>query len=579
MLPPAFKALDDPLVLTLVKLPTLVLGVTVLVWVLRRWVPTELAERNARRQQELELRARLEQSLKDVKESEERFRLAAGGSRDAVWDWDLQTNALFSSPRFAEMLGYTPGTLVIDGHSLQKVFHPDDLGPTTQAIKAACAGETPTYDLRHRMLRADKSVLHVHSTATVIRDQAGVALRLVGFSRDVTDEVNAQAMRVQSEKLESLGLLAGGIAHDFNNLLAVLSASLTLAERQLQTGRPVHETLATAALAIDRGAVLTRQLLAFAGKEQRTQHRLDLNRLVEANVALLSVSLSPSVKLEARLAPELPAILADDAQLQQVVMNLITNAAEAIGPAGGTVTVQTSLGAPGALSTALLGQLPRGPTVILRVCDTGAGMSPEVKARIFDPFFSTKGSGRGLGLAALSGILRAHGAAVDLVTAPGEGTTFTLCFPALAAPAAKPDAPARAKAPTPLPVAPGALSITVLVVDDEALLRRSASRLLRHLGCGVAEANDGQEALARVRASPAGFDLVLMDVTMPVMDGFEAARQIQLLAPGLPIILSSGYAQDFEARLPPGVLTLPKPYNGEQLERLVRAALRTAPAA
>lgn len=573
VLPEAFKALGNPLMLTLVKLPAVAIGVAVLVWVIRWWVPTELADRQTRREQELTLRTQLEASLEQVKESEERFRVAASASRDAVWDWDLQSDRIFTSPRFAEMLGYQLSEWTATVETFKRIVHPDDFPVVLKSIKDFRKGRIPAYDLRYRMLRQSGEIIHVHTSGTLLRDSSGVARRFVGFTRDITDEVAAELARVQTQKLESLGLLAGGIAHDFNNLLAVLSASLALAERQAQTGRSVQETLGTASLAVQRAAVLTRQLLAYAGRARLAQQPLDLNQLVRSMVDLFAISVSRKVRIDTHLAATLPSVLADDGQLQQVLMNLITNASEAIGDREGLITLETAQLTLTHQPPDVVGDAPLGPTVVIRVKDTGAGMTPEVKARIFDPFFSTKGSGRGLGLAALSGILRGHGGAFGLVTKPGEGTTFSIYLPALPAhiqPA--PAAAAAANGTTPL-------TARVLVVDDEALLRRSAARLLKHMGCAVIEANDGKQALEHVRTEPGAFDLVLMDVTMPVMDGFEAARLMHELAPGLPIILSSGYAHDFEARLPEGVLTLPKPYDGEQLERTVRSALAKALAA
>ena len=315
-----------------------------------------------------------------------------------------------------------------------------------------------------------------------------------------------------------------------------------------------------------RAATLTRQLLAYAGHSKHSQVPLDLNRLVDTMGDLLTVSVSRKVKLARVLAPGLPAVLADDGQLQQVVMNLITNASEAIGDREGSVTLRTELLNLDAPPPDVVGPAPRGRVVRLSVTDTGVGMSAEVRAHLFDPFFSTKGSGRGLGLAALAGILRSHGGAIGLTTEPGQGSTFQVYLPALETPAPAPAAITRT-ASTPL-------EARVLLVDDEPLIRRTAGRLLRMLGCTVDEASTGLEAVARVTAKPDQFDVVLMDLTMPEMGGYEATRRIAVIAPGLPVVISSGYsADDDPGPLPDGVRSLSKPYSARTLEALLREVM------
>ncbi len=569
LLSESFKVLSQPIFLTLVKLLNVVVATVVLGWLVRLWVPTELARRASQRAAEEKLRQELEVSLRAARESEERFRLASSASRDFVWDFDLRAGTVFTSPRFAENLGYTADEWPATSEPWLRVVHPEDKERVLGAIRAVREGGAPTYDVKHRALRKDGSVVYLHATGVAVRDAAGQATRFVGFTRDVSADVAAEAAHVQMQKLESLGLLAGGIAHDFNNLLTVLSASLSLAERQAERGQNVKETLNTAALAVTRATVLTRQLLAYAGRGKLSQHPLDLNQLVGAMFELLTVSIPRKVSLERVLQGGLPRVLADDGQLQQVVMNLITNAAEAIGDREGTVTLRTETLTLDASPADVTGLAPLGRVVRLTVTDTGSGMSPEVKARLFDPFFSTKGPGRGLGLAALLGILRSHGGAIGLTSEPGRGTTFAVYLPALT----ETDRGAVVAA---APVPPSPLRARVLLVDDEPLLRRSASRLLTALGCTVDEACTGLEAVEKVRAQPGQFDVVLMDLTMPEMDGYEATQRIAVLAPDLPVVLSSGYsAVDAPGGMPEGVRTLAKPYDVAKLEAVLREA--TAP--
>jgi two-component system, cell cycle sensor histidine kinase and response regulator CckA len=557
LLHPVFKALGEPLFLTQVKLLNVMVAVVVLFWLVRRWVPTELKQRAAQREE-------LEASLRAVRESEERFRLAAAASRDFVWDCDLLTQQVYMSPRFVELLGYDPKTTA--GDPWLGLVHPDDREPVTLAARSAIQTGN-AFEQRHRAVKKDGTVVQLHASGMVVRDAQGRPTRFLGFTRDITQEVAAEASRVQSQKLESLGLLAGGIAHDFNNLLTVLSGSLSHIEHQLADKEPVDETLSTANVAVKRATALTRQLLAYAGRSKLAHAPIDLNRLVDTMGELLSVSVSRKVKLERVLAAQLPAVMADEGQLQQVVMNLITNASEAIGDREGVITLRTALVELSAPPADVVGHPPEGRVVKLVVSDTGQGMNAEVKARIFDPFFSTKGSGRGLGLASLVGILRTHGGAIGLISEPGRGSTFTVYLPALSVMAPVPHPVVKAE-----PAAP--LNARVLLVDDEEMIRRTARRLLRSLGCTVEEATTGVEAVAKVTASPAAFDVVVMDLTMPEMDGYEATRRIAELAPSLPVVLSSGYsASDDPGLLPEGVRSLAKPYDRSTLERLLREVL------
>ncbi len=567
LLPATFKALGDPTFLTLVKLLNVLVAVVVLVWLVRRWVPTELAERAAARAAETKLREELEASLRAVRESEERFHLAADASRDFLFDHDLRTGVVFGSPRFPELLGYAPHEWPATLEPWLQAVHPEDAERVRAALRDVVAGKSRTYEQRHRVVAKDGRVLHVLVSGLVVRDADGKATRFVGFTRDVTREVAEEAARVQTQKLESLGLLAGGIAHDFNNLLTVVSASLSIAERQLDRPDTLKDTLGTATLAVTRATSLTRQLLAYAGRSKVAQKPVDLNHVVSAMGELLSVSVSRKVKFQRVLAPSLPPVKGDDGQLQQVVMNLITNAAEAIGDREGTVTLTTDEVVLDAPPPDVVGPAPSGRVVRLRVSDTGVGMTAEVKARIFDPFFSTKGSGRGLGLAALAGILRSHDGAIGLQSEPGRGTTFSVYLPALAS--------SQKPAPTPAARPNGqALQARVLLVDDEALLRRSAGRLLQLLGCEVDEAVTGADAVAKVTAAPERYDVVLMDVTMPEMDGYEATRRLATIAPKLAVVLSSGYsASDDAGALPTGVRALAKPYDARQLEAVLRDVL------
>ncbi|MGV3620282.1 MAG: hybrid sensor histidine kinase/response regulator [Archangium sp.] len=556
--PAAFKPLGEPVFLSSVKAMTLLLGVVVLLGVARIWLPTELSQRRAQRDAEEALRRQLEVSLRESREREAQLRLVSEASRDGIWEDDLRTGQITLSPRFWEMMGLAAG----DAREWNEHVHPEDKQRVRDAYRGYVEGTQPRFDVRYRFLHPDGRTLHFHARALTTRDEDGTPARLVGFARDITADVEAEEARVQTQKLEGLGVLAGGLAHDFNNLLTAMKSSLSVMEAQSRRGESLEEPLSTAQQAVTRAAALTRQLLAYAGRTNLSQHPLDLNHVVQDIGALLKATMPKGVTLQQELAASLPGVLGDDGQLQQAVMNLITNAAEALDGKEGTVRLRTEslvleTEPPGARTP-----MPRGRVVCLTVEDTGCGMSPEVMKRMFDPFFTTRGVGRGLGLAALSGILRKHGSGITVHSEPGRGTTCRVYFPALAAPVAPPvEKPQRS----------GKLSARVLLVDDEALIRRSAARLLVMLGCTVEEAGSGDDAVKRVTASPAAFDVVLMDLTMPGMDGFEATRRIGEVAPGLPVVVSSGYtAVDLPPQLPPSTRSLAKPYDVGRLEALLK---------
>ncbi len=426
-----------------------------------------------------------------------------------------------------------------------------------------------------------KGVLAV-ATRRPIQDPAELESLLKIFSsrasaelqrRLVEDERLAMERRIQhSQKLESLGVLAGGIAHDFNNLLTAVLGHLSLAQVKLDAASPAQVHLDAMERIVHRASDLTRQMLAYSGKGRFVVKSHDVNQVIREMTHLLEVSISKKASLRLDLAPGLPPIEADAAQIQQVVLNLVTNASDAIGDAEGIIRVTTAFQT---LDTAYLDQVLQGqamtpgPFVILEVGDTGCGMTAEVMARIFDPFFTTKPNGHGLGLSAIQGILRGHRAGMRIYSEPGRGTTFKVFFPATpqGVVAGSSEAAAPAEAP---------LSGTVLLVDDEEIITLAVTGMLDALGLQTRVAHNGREALELFRRERDHLDLVLMDLTMPQMDGREAFRAIHAEAPDLPVVLSSGYneqesIQEFIGRGVAGFLQ--KPYTLQALAQAIRPPL------
>jgi PAS domain S-box-containing protein len=375
-------------------------------------------------------------------------------------------------------------------------------------------------------------------------DEKGEPFLLLGISENITERRAMEAAVRQTQKLESLGVLAGGIAHDFNNLLTAILGNLGLASLQVSEDHPIQRFLDKAKTTSLRAAELTRQMLAYAGKGVFTVKPLDLSQVAEEITNLLEVSISKRVRLQFGFSRGLPCINADPAQIQQVVMNLVTNASEAIGEAEGDILLATGLTELTATRAATLhpgSPIPPGRYVTLCVKDTGVGMSAEVLSQIFDPFFTTKFSGRGLGLSTMLGILRAHHAGIGITSEPGRGTEFHLYFPEYGLGPTEDKTPSDPAVATPLPG-------VVLLVEDEPEIRKATGAMLHQAGFEVLEAVDGAEACEVFRQAHPRIQVILMDLNMPQMDGRSAAREILAIDPKARILLTSGFPMDMSAQ-------------------------------
>jgi two-component system CheB/CheR fusion protein len=398
--------------------------------------------------------------------------------------------------------------------------------------------------------------------------------RILLAIEDVTESRHAEEEARKSQKMEAIGYLAAGLAHDFNNLLTGVLGNASLVLDTLPEGRPERVALETVIGGAQHCAELTRQLLAYAGKGRFYLERVNLSDVVVQTGRLIHPSAPSSVQIRLDLAKDPPLLLADSSQMQQVVMNLMINGVEAIGEAGGILQVRTGrraiTGEP--LPDAILSDNPApGEYVFLEVVDNGSGMDEQTMRRIFDPFFSTKFVGRGLGLAAVLGIVRQHRGIVQLHSVLGRGTSFTVLFPVGEA----------ALLPATEDVRQEDLrgSGTVLVVDDEDLIRNFSKSALQRYGYTVLVAADGYEAVRLVRERVGEIALVLLDVAMPGMDGFETLEGIRKVRPGIPIMVSSGFGDsDVEARFAGRHIAgfFQKPYTAQQLARKVKECLTFA---
>jgi two-component system cell cycle sensor histidine kinase/response regulator CckA len=418
----------------------------------------------------------------------------------------------------------------------------------------------------------DGSFYWVDTTIVPFLGEDGAPLQFVAIRADITQRKEAEDALRQAQKLESLGVLSGGIAHDFNNLLTIIMGNANLAASHLPPESPAQSYLAQVERATLRAADLTRQLLTYAGKGRMQVIELNLNRLVVEMTQLLTVSISKKAVIRYDLAPDLPGILADPSQMQQLFMNLVTNASEAVGDeAGGLITIRTGVQKiDDTYSGSLLPALPlaAGTYVSMEVSDTGCGMAPEVLERIFDPFFTTKFTGRGLGLSAMLGILRGHHGSLKVYSEVGRGTVFRLFLPAVI--------PDKQEPASVRPTTGWRGHGLLLLVDDEPSARAVARSMAEDLGFHVLEAADGQEALALFELRHSEIALVLMDLTMPHMDGGQAFLRMHGVNPNIPVVLTSGYSeQDVLAEFLGSGLAgfLPKPYQSRQFMTILRHAL------
>jgi len=478
----------------------------------------------------------------------------------------------YVSPNVLAILGYSPDDLVSGRVLYDSLVHPQDVAAIHKAAAGYKAQGLTHYEQQYRLRNAAGEYRWFYDFSTIVAGQGSDPGYHLGYLLDLTDRRQAEEALRHTQKLESLGVLAGGIAHDFNNLLTVMLGNLNLAQLRLPDTSPARPYLANMEATVLRATELTKQMLAYSGRGHFQVKPHDLNAVVRNLTHLLEVSISKKVRLQLDLEPTLPAIQADAAQLQQVVMNLVTNASDAIGDQAGTIHITTSVQHLDAriLRNEYRSDAPQpGRHVVLEVEDTGSGMAAEVMERIFDPFFTTKATGRGLGLSAMLGILRGHGAGLNIASQVGRGSRFKLCFPTVdeaALPAAHED-----PAPNQMP-----LHGLVLLVDDEEQIIEATGQALESLGFRVVAARDGLEALDRFQEHRKDLRLVLMDLTMPRMDGREAFQAMRGLDPVIPVVLSSGFTeQDSLQTFPDGGPAgfLQKPYQLKDLRTAIERAL------
>lgn len=517
-------------------------------------------------------------------ESESRFRQLAEHLEQVFWIYDAQSSTyLYISPAFETIWGRSLPTeqrLTIEDVWL-KTIHPDDQPEVGASLTEQHHREST--DLYYRIVRPDGSVRYIHDRGYAIRNAQGRITRMVGIAEDITErrvaeqEQSRLQERIQNaQRLESLGILAGGIAHDFNNLLTVILGSATMARESLDDPKQLDEILANIETTTQRAADLTKQILAYAGKGRFVVETINLSVLVKEMSVLLNTQVSRRATLQLDLASELPAIVADATQIRQVVLNLITNAVEAVdGRPNGLVQVKTTVQylQPDQLHSPHSNQdLPGGQYVCLEVVDNGCGMSQETLQRIFDPFFTTKFTGRGLGLAAVLGIVRGHNGSLLVQSELGKGSRFTVYFPV------KPDS---THLPTQGPPSGVDLSVrfsgTVLVAEDDESIRAITVTTLAQQGFEVLQAADGQDGCELFAQHADRIRLVILDMIMPRCNGIEMLRFIRQIRRDVPVLLISGYSeQEVKSQIGDEFISgfLPKPFRVHEILKAVQKILR-----
>ena len=415
------------------------------------------------------------------------------------------------------------------------------------------------------------------------RDRSGEITHYVTIARDISERIKAeqeqkaiQAQIEHTQRLESLGVLAGGIAHDFNNILTAIMGNADLAQRAAGHEQNNQKYLGNIITSSEKAAELCRQMLAYSGKGKFVIKSIDLSSMVREITSLLEVSIGKAVRLQYDLAQHIPAIEADPAQLQQVIMNLVINASDAIGEHSGVISIRTGMihvDHHYQAAVSLNEPLPEGDYVFLEVSDTGCGMDQQTQDKIFEPFYTTKFTGQGLGMSAVLGIIRGHQGAIHLYSEPGQGTLFKVFFPASDQPLTRPDASDETRLEE---QQNSAISGTILIVDDEESIRETATAILEDMGLQTLTAIDGQHALEVYREHAQEIRLVLLDMTMPRMDGKRCFSELRQMNPDIKVILSSGYSEQ-DAMHPflayDATAFVQKPYTPEMLEKKIHAIL------
>jgi PAS domain S-box-containing protein len=472
-----------------------------------------------------------------AREQEALFRRAFESQVVGVAHTDLDGRFTRLNDRFCEMVGWKRADLV---GILVRDIHGPGAGPAPEQIAALIAGATNVVVSEISAPQPGGRFAVTRTLTTVHRNPDGRAAFLVTEVEDITEQRALQTQLAESQKMESIGMLAGGVAHDFNNLLTPILGYTDMVSQSLPEGSDERDCLAHVTTAAERARDLTQQLLAFGRRQALVLESIDVRRNIAQIAALLRPLIRENIAFSTVIAPDASSIRADQGQLQQILMNLGVNAVDSM-PQGGVLTIEVHDIVLAGATRDLYPELPAGRYVSIAVHDTGEGIPPESLPRIFEPFFTTKvkGKGTGLGLSTVYGIVTQHQGAIRAASKPGRGTTFTILFPALAAtPRPGSDRAKSAVVPTP------GRGASVLVVEDEEVVRRLVVAVLRGAGYDVLQASSGEDAILLMASQATPVTALVTDVVMTGMDGRVLSDRLRADNPGLRTLFMSGYAGD-----------------------------------
>lgn len=507
----------------------------------------ELCDRARRERALLRVEDLLEERTRKLRESEERYRLLVEKSNDIIWTYDLSSKSYsFVSDSVEHILGYPAGT--DSGKGLVHIFTEETKKKVQAAFGKVAAGEVPDdrvlIEAEHR--HRDGRMVWLEINATLLRDKMGRPAAFSGVSRDITQRKQAEAERLACErrlyeirKAQSLGRMAGAVAHNFNNLLGAVIGNLEMSLEDLDPESSVRDMLNAALTASGKAAEISRAMLAYRGQIAGKRKPADLARLCADTLPLLRASQPVHVDIRAELSPAGPIIEADPVQIRQILTHLVENAGEAMGETPGEIRISVqTIDSEEFLAFRCFPPdwVPeKGPYACLEVADTGRGMDDSEIDQLFDPYFTTKFTGRGLGLAVVLGTVAAYGGGIAVESGPGEGSVFRVLFPVSAVPLSRSEGDGRDVS---VPFMGGG---TLLLVEDDAFVRKMGEAMISRMGFRVLTAKDGKDAVAVFREHGEQIRCVICDLTMPRMNGWETIEALRALRPGLPVILASGY--------------------------------------
>lgn len=511
------------------------------------------------------------------KQAEERLQLALAAARMGVWEWEVQRDQIFWSPECTTIFGVIPRKLSRAGFTT--FIHPDDIQRTTHEFEASLHNQS-LYQDEFRIVRGDGEVRWVNNLGKGTYNEQGKLIRVVGTVQDITDRKQAEAERTeleeqlhQAQKMETIGRLAGGVAHDFNNLLTVIQGYSDMLLAQVTPDSPLFGKLDQISRAGKRAAELTGQLLAFSRRQMLTPTDVYLNQIINNLKRMLERLIGEDILLVTVLHPTLWTVTVDSSRIEQVIMNLVVNARDAM-PQGGVLTIETN----NVFLDASATQSYRGPLVgayvRLTITDTGSGMDEAVRSQIFEPFFTTKeqGKGTGLGLSMVYGIIKQSGGDITVASEPAVGSQFNLYLPAK-------HGTAQSGASAELESPPMKGNETILLVEDEEMVRDLVQFTLEEAGYVVLAARAGSEAITLATQHQGVIALLMTDVVMPQMSGRELAEYFQHSHPNTKVLFTSGYTDDAVVRhglLTAEVAFIQKPFAPHALLAKIRGMLDEA---